>query len=582
MSDALLDPIASASAPAGGEATPEARTGRPLRQRLRVPLLTSLIVQIVLVMGDRLPSVDAMSYFETGRNWVNGNGYTRQGDPEMHFPPVAPVGLGLLEKLLGSDMAAMRAWNLGWGIAAVLLLTAVAWVLSHDDDVVVATVWFATAVPGVVTLFIKGGSGSELPTACLLIASGLVVLRALDRPKGPIGARRLAAVAGGGALTGLAYLTRPESLMPGAILGLFVLLLAWRTAEGGKGAAAGRAVAAGAAFGLTAALVMAPYVNYMHHNTGSWSLTSKTKDASIDAWRAVSEDDRLERDQILYAIQPDGVSLGPETVPLTQLARENPRGWLTIAWTNTTTMTGLYFGTPWKWGPVWELIPLFLLIPALERIWRTRRLASTQVFAALGALPLVTCFIFFTLPRYLITTTAVLIPFGTWGLVVWLRHLAPKPRRVATGVVIALTALSFVVSAWTLLPGSSAAERVEQRTAGEWIAANTDDDARIMTRSFHVQGYSERPVVAWPYADWPSTLAFAERMGVRYIVADESTVRRRRPELYPMLMRSDVPPEGVRLVHEFTERDRTVRIFELDPPPPPSDQPPLPLGYVSD
>lgn len=553
---------------------------KPLQRRLWPPLLTSLVVQIILVAGDRMPSVDAMSYFETGRNWVEGNGYTRQGDAELHFPPVAPIGFGILEHLFGSDIAALRVWNVLWGMAAVVLLTLVARFLSRDDDVVVATAWLATFVPGAITLSIKGGSGSELPTACLLIASGLAVLKALDRPPGPIGRRRMLAVAGGGALTGIAYLTRPEAMLPGAAIGLFVLVLAARSTTG-LGPKLGRAVAAGAAFGLAALVFVAPYANYTHSQTGSWSLTAKTKDASIDAWRAVAENDRLERDQILYAIQPDGVTLGPETVSLTQLAKEHPRGWLTIAWTNLGTMASLYSGIPIELG-LWELIPIFLLIPAVERIWRTRRKAPTQLFATLLALPLITCFAFFTLPRYLIATTAILIPFGAWGLVVWLRRLSPKLRRLATVAIVGLTLWSFAIGALTLLPGSADAEHTEQRTAGEWLAANADPDDRVMTRSFHVQGYSERPVVAWPYADWDSTLAFARRMGVEYIVADETTVRRRRPDLYSLLLESpEVPPE-VTLAHEFTERGRTVKIYQLDPPAPPTDQPPLPLGYVSD
>ena len=77
-------------------------------------------------------------------------------------------------------MFALRFWELAWGMAAVLLLTAIAWFLSRDDDVVIATAWIATLVPGVVTLAIRAGSGSELPTMVLLLGSALGVLIALD------------------------------------------------------------------------------------------------------------------------------------------------------------------------------------------------------------------------------------------------------------------------------------------------------------------------------------------------------------------------------------------------------------------
>ena len=311
-------------------------------------------------------------------------------------------------------------------------------------------------------------------------------------------------------------------------------------------------------------------------------MSSKNKDASIDAWRAVAQDDRLERDQILYSIQPDGVSLGPETRSLTAIAKEHPRNWLTIAWINTTTVLGDYLGHPQSDGLTWQLIPLFLTVPALAQIWKTRRRGSTLLFTALACWPLVTCFFFFALPRYLLMTTAVLIPFAAWGLVEWTNRLKLGRRRMVWWTVGALLVLSFVVRAWPLMPLTSVPERTEQRTVGEWIAENTPEDARIMTRSFHVQGYSDRDVVAMPSAEYRSMLEFARRMGVSYIVADENTIRRRRPEVYDILMRETGAPAGLELVHEFTERGVVVKIYRLDPAAQPTDQPPLPLGYVSD
>jgi hypothetical protein len=558
------------------------RPTRPLRRRLRWPIVTSVIVQAILVMGDRMPSVDAMSYFETGRNVIDGNGYTRSGSPELHFPPIAPVTLGVLEHLTGSDMSALRIWNLAWGVCAVLLLTALGWFLSRDDDVTVATAWFATAVPGVVTLAIKGGSGSELATVCFILGAALVTLRSLEPERDLATWKRTAGVAGAGFLVGMAYLTRPESLMPGLIIGASAALVALRDRSHPLRQRLATTVRYAAAFGLAALVFIVPYVNYTHTHTGSWSLTSKTQDASIDAWRAVAQDNRLERDQILYAIQPDGVSLGPETESLVAIAAEHPRNWLTIAWINTTTIVKEYLSIDLKWSDGWGLIPVFLLIPALWQMWRTRRQRSTLLLAAVGAFPLVTCFLFFVLPRYLILTTAVLIPFGAWGLVEFLRSRQPGTQRLAWWGVGGLSLVAFAIGAWSLLPYSTTPERTEQRTVGLWLKENTPDDARVMTRSFHVQGYSERDVVAFPYALYPDMLTFARRMGVDYIVADELTMRRRRPELFDTLMRKEGAPEGLELIYEFTEKGQTVKVYKLDPPAPITNQPPLPLGYVSD
>ena len=559
-----------------------ARPKLPLRRRLRLPAVSTLIIQIVLVMGDRMPSVDATSYFETGRNVIAGNGYVRHGAPELHFPPIAPVSLGALEWLLGSEMAALRVWNLIWGLAIVAVLTAIGWFISRDDDVAVATAWLATLVPGVVVLATRSGSGSELATAVFVLSSALVVLVAYDERWDGRPSRRHLLLAGAGLLLGLAYLTRPEALLPAVTICAAAGLMAVFRGGGSIRLRMAHLASAALAMGATLLLCVGPYLAFQHAHTGHWAATSKNKDASIDAWRAVAENNRLERDQILYAIQPDGVSLGPETRSLSAIAREKPRNWMTIGWINTTTIADDFTGVEWNWGPIWTLVPIFVTVAALVQMVLARRQRATLLFAALAMWPLVTCFFFFAQPRYLIQTSAILIPFGAWGLVRLIRLLPRGGRPWAWALVIALCLPSFVDTAWRLLPGSPTPERTEQRDAGLWLAENTPDDARVMTRSFHVQSYSQREIVAFPYADYPSMLEFARRMGVDYIVADESTMRHRRPELFDILMRAEGAPEGLALAHEFTERGQTVKIYRLDPEAPPTDQPPLWLGYVAD
>ena len=60
----------------------------------------------------------------------------------------------------------------------------------------------------------------ELPVVVMLLGAGLLTLLAVDRTAERSEAKRLLLLAGSGALVGLAYLTRPEALMPGAVVGL--------------------------------------------------------------------------------------------------------------------------------------------------------------------------------------------------------------------------------------------------------------------------------------------------------------------------------------------------------------------------
>lgn len=569
--------------------------------RLVAPALVAAALQVLLWTGERLPSVDGLAYFEAGRSWFDGAGFARHGSPELHFPPLAPVALAGLERLTGSELAALRVWNLLTGVAVVVLLVALAHRWWRDPRTTVTAAWLAGTVTGLVPLFARHGGGSEAAALALLLAavlaaqSGLHAHRPLPRAAG-------SAVAG--ISVGLAYLARPEALLPGLVVGLGLLVAALRpprdrtpaTQDAGDTGAepvAGRPEASlpvrvlrdAAPFGVALALCVAPYVSYLHSHTGSWSPTSKTQDVSLEAWRGAAADDRLARDRELYAIQPDGVSLGGETRSLTALAREDPSGWAGIVRTNVATLGRIFVVPETAPGPVpipgWGVIPIVLLPPALAELWRTRRRWTTRVMTGMAVVPLVSSVAFFALTRYLVLTAAVLTLYAAAGLARWTVGRS-RPVVVAVAVVVATTmATSTYIDVRPMLPWETDFDPTEQAEAGRWIAENTPPDTRVMTRSFHVQGYAEREVVALPAAEYDEVLEFARRMGVDLIVADQSNVRARRPELVDDLLGDEAPP-GLELVHRIDGRGRKVLIYRLDPPAPPTDEGPLYLGYVSD
>lgn len=550
-----------------------------LRQRLRLPLAVSLVIQVVIAAGDRLPSVDGTAYFEAGRNLLNGKGFTRGGAPELHFPPLTPLGLAGLEKVTGSELTALRLWNFGSAALVVVLLVLLAHLLWRDDATTVASAWLGGTVAGLTPLFTRQGGGSESIGLAMLLAGVLFAVLAVrsERSEG----RRLLALAAAGLAIGLAYLARPESLLPGGLIGLALVIEALRR-PGTPAQRGRRTVVWASGFGVALLILVFPYLAYLHGHTGKWSPTAKSQDASIQAWRAVAENNRLERDRVLYAVDSTGTGLGVPTKSLTALAKEDPSGWLGIARINIKTLFEVFVTPAFSFGPSWRLIPGFLLIPALVEIWRSRRRRSTQLLVAMGLAPVLTCVAFFTLPRYLVMTTAVLTLFAARGLVLLLRSWTPKAGRVLLIATVVFMATSTIAELKPLLPWSKPNDPIEQSAAGVWVRTNTPPRSRIMTRSFHVQAYSLRPVVAMPSSDYPTMLKFARRMGVDYVVADEATISRRRPELYAALLGDWKEPPGLKLVQTITERGEEVRIFQLDPLPSPSERPPIPLGYVSD
>jgi hypothetical protein len=123
-------------------------------------------------------------------------------------------------------------------------------------------------------------------------------------------------------------------------------------------------------------------------------------------------------------------------------------------------------------------------------------------------------------------------------------------------------------------------EPVEHRLVGEWLAENTEPDARVLTRSMIVEFYADRQAVAMPYSDIPTMLDFARAWGVDYLVLDAYNMRSLRPQFMPLV--EGPPPSGLTLVHELDFAGRPVRVYSLDPPPTEDRPEPPTLGFMAD
>lgn len=546
------------------------RPQAPLRRALIAPAIANVIVQAILVAGDRVPSVDTMAYLETGTSFLRGDGYVRNGMPELHFPPGVPVGLGAISLLLGDELRAFQLWNLAWGLALVAMVVTVAWRVTRRTDVAVLTAWVMPIVGTGLAVLARVGGGSEAPAAVLHLGAALVAIAALEQQRSP--RRALLWGLGVGALLGAAYLFRPEVLVWS-----FLVVVAWLVAAriGPQRQRPASIVAVLAGTALATGVLISPYLVHQHRNTGSWALTAKSREASLESWTDLARNERDERDAIVHAIQPDGTTLGPPEQSLRSLITDDPGGWLSIVAINLRELG--------QWALDWAMLPLLVSIPAVARLWSSRRQPATLVLGAVALAPVLTCLLYFVLPRYLIVTTAVLVPFGCWALVDWRERLAPRWRVPATGVAYGLLLLGFARAAAPLVPALPDSPGLEHRdaiVAGEWIDEHLPADAVIMTRSYAIQHYAKRGSVILPAAPLDEVIEFGRRRGATHVIADDAMIRSRRPELVDDLL-GPGDPEGLELVTTIAKDGYRVRIYEIEDPP---TEPawPLPLGYVSD
>jgi len=541
-------------------------------------------VRLGLAFTDDAPSTDETAYLHSGLSLWSGDGFERDGRAEVHFPPGVPFVLGGVAQITGDAHDATVVVTLLAGTLLVLPLAAIGRRLAGDRGGL-ATALVVALCPGLTILMIDRGAGSEA-LYTLTLATGLWLalhLADLDGRRRSIGAGLL------GALLGAAYLIRPEGVAYGALfvpLMVVPLVGGWRALRTRRLAAGWRrqVVPTFAAFGLALVVFIAPYVVYLHGETGRWQLTAKTQDASIEAWRAVAEGNRRARDAVLYELDDTGLGFAAGRSSLTALAADDPAGYLGIVGVNTEGILSDLFEPQFRPVvqveglelPVWLLLPAPLIFLGMWCAWRRRRDRNVIALVVAIALPVATALVFFSQPRYLIVAVAFVCVLVSVGL-------AQLPGRWRAVGALAAAAL-ILASAAPQVPESHGwlhpREHTGPRVLGEWLAENTDPDARVMTRSMVVDFYADRPTVSMPYARLPEVLRFARHYGVEYLVADRWQMRRLRPQLIRLFRAIPVP--GLRLVFEDRVEGELIRVFALEPPPEhiPRDAPGL--GFTGD
>ena len=294
----------------------------------------------------------------------------------------------------------------------------------------VVTAWVAAIRPGLSTSLVNRGTGSEAVYLFVVATAVWCVVSAAGATR----RGRAVRVAGAGLLVGLAYLTRPEGLFFAVPLGLAVLFLGAgrhgaRTSCGGRRAAAPLAVC----FAVPLLVCIAPYAAYLHAHTGKVQLSAKTQDVSIEAWHAVAQADRAERDSVLWRARRDRPALRQDRAHVAARPRRRRPLGLRRHRGHERGRAVRDDRRPEKNQVLaWVLLPFPLWVLAGIGAWRARRSWAARLVLAGAALPVATALAFFVQPRYLVVTTALATVFV--GVAVaslgrgWVSPSSPWPR----------------------------------------------------------------------------------------------------------------------------------------------------------
>ena len=449
------------------------------------------------------------------------------GQPHTFYPPGYPVLVAPVYLLLGDSHRAGQAVSLVAGLALVWLASVVGRRLAGERAGLVAAALAALYPPFVhssVSVMTEATFGALL---CLLI---LAEIGLAERPG--VGGSALA-----GALVGALYLIRPEGLLLAA--GPAWLVGGW-LARREPPARVGRRAAA---FGLALAALVLPYVLYLHAVTGAWLLSGKGVALRAAETRAVFESIAFgpPRARPWQGVRAEALALA-ERYLRNLFVQEGVMAQALSLLAVGLAAVGLAAGTRWRGRLAVEgvavcgLAPL-LLYPAFEVVerWTEPYMVIVFLYAARGVL----CVAARAAP-------ATRAPLAAWGLV-------------------GLLALRWGPQLAIPLRYTPAFELVEQRDAGRWIRGRGEARASVMSRVPEIAYYARARWVALPYADISGVVAAARGAGVTFLVLDELSMRRLRPELLPLL--DEPPPPGLTLVHQSDEFPaRRVRVFLVGHP----------------
>jgi 4-amino-4-deoxy-L-arabinose transferase-like glycosyltransferase len=400
-----------------------------------------------------------------------------------------------------------------------------------------------------------------------------------------------------GLLFGLAYLTRPEGIGFLMVLwGVLFLVLIYQLFDKQKILKiVAMILLSGIGFGLAAA----PYIFYLHRETGTWTISTKgtvnqqgsmyvehMSEYQENPFHVVSEDDtKLMQDEIYHIgnfvtrIEEQGkpvVEVSP-TALLKKMA-ENYYKIITSALTQVMTAPLLLLMGLGLFGAVWDSqrarLNLYLLSYVLF-FW----------FILVPAFHINLRYFMPVMPLAFIWVAAGAVWFVAWGSGT-LQKSVPKWPAGRSAKVVAVVGLTVVILGASVLPelfkrlGKAKhsteewAPAWEQKKAGLWLKEQGIKSPIMMAYnhavSFYAGNYQIKESIEIPENKIDRCLAYARHRGAKYLVLDDR-YKHHHPLIAHVYEQKDVPPDLKLIYSDKMQNGLGTLIYEiLDPQPVPA------------
>jgi hypothetical protein len=489
---------------------------------------------------------DESAYLYLAQNLFEGKGYTfYNGVSELHFPPLFPIALGLLN-------FAVDDWEIVSRVAYVvfggLLLCPIYLLARRIYGVAVARI--AAMVTALLPAFTSGVLFAETlgePLYLLCLACGIYQLY-LAFADGTVRSHLLAGIA-----FSLAYLTRPEAMLY-FFLALGTLPLFWFILRrfSPREAAIRLGVLAAAFF-----IVASPYLAFIRREAGMWTLSTKGQTTYVTTRALVPKDGKVDgaaflrdtwgldgKGEVLFFAHEFG-----HKPPFFIENRERllPDALANLGHVEWTFRKHSFLGKRLLW--------LALAGLAVSLLWR-RRSIYPEVFHLLLLTPLTAFLLFFIKERYLYPA---LIPCILWiacGIEAILsliergasfRILAAPWRRRTLQACVLLLAGAFLVRTGYQVFRKAHAEQPDITALAQAIRNHIPAGAPVVSPYVHFAFHAGRPWLPLPVATLDEVRRFAMARGASHIAVCAWKLDA-RPEEQRELLESPGDRPGLELV----------------------------------
>ncbi|MEA1926924.1 MAG: glycosyltransferase family 39 protein [Candidatus Auribacterota bacterium] len=542
----------------------EKRKNKSIWGWLSIILLLSLVLRFYALDQCRFigtdGGVDGVAMTICGRSLVTGEGFTFQGRPELAHAPLFPWVAGIIWFLTGNLELSGLLISVLAGALSVIPIFFLAKRLFG-----ITTAWIAAWMTAVFPPFIF--AATEVRLASLYLFIFLLVANALYKNALAPGFLRGGMV---GLTGGLAYLARPE----GAIflpLGILLSFFSGPIFKRGK-----KILFSALGMVLVFSLLSAPYWDFLHRHLGYWTLSARSPVTFIPYFSENWEDANF----MAYAY-PDKVrEQWQETGGLVGVIRDHGDEMIARFLENLCVIFTIGESPefrrmkvpPWPVNLFSVLVVGFVVLLVGYKI-RLRRWRFRDTFLVLLSLPMLpymflTDFMTSQKLRYFYPYFSFLIILISYLPALWLRRQGNRrpinflSRVLGWGPSVVLVGVMTICSLY-LIPRKKARVPYEYKIMGEWMRDNLPGiaSATVMSHRMGVPFYAGARHVQTHPGDYNDVLSYAGETGAEYLMVNDWTTPRLRPELEFLLI-EESPPE-LELIHEVNFSGRKALLYRF-------------------